>query len=255
MKKVLKLIVAIIIALAVIGGVSFLIDSSSIKSGKEPIIALAVNTWDDGGTTEYMGLGYKIIDFNSLTGYDEVKIMPWFMSDAKFLEEYEKYNKEYGKNNNVEIIKPADDEKSGDTLIENISGDISISGDDEIIEIVSGDVEAEIVENVSGDEENTNVNSGDATIEESGDIDTEVKNENIFTAVVIGVNNNNLVVQALENEAITTSADMFSFSINETNNASATEFIIGQKVEIEYTGTIAESYPAQIEVTQIKVIE
>ena len=33
----------------------------------------------DGGTIEYFGLGYKVIDFNRLSGYDEVKVGTWFM--------------------------------------------------------------------------------------------------------------------------------------------------------------------------------
>lgn len=39
MKKVLKLVVAIVLALAIIGGVLFLIDCSEIKSGDEPTFA------------------------------------------------------------------------------------------------------------------------------------------------------------------------------------------------------------------------
>lgn len=250
MKKVLKLIVAIIIAIVVLGGVTFLIDSSAIKSGKEPIIAVNVNQLNDGGTIEYMGLGYKIIDFNMLNGYDEVKIGSWLMKVDDYKEEYEK-------NNNIEIIKPIEDEKTEDTIVEDISGEISISGDDVNIEI-SGDIESgdnETFNTISGDEENTEIVSGDSNINTSGDTKIKIENENVFNAVIIGVNNNNIIVQALQDEDINSSADMFSFLLNETNNVNDTEFLTGQKVKIEYTGTIAETYPAQIDVINIEIIE
>ena len=57
--------------------------------------------------------------------------------------------------------------------------------------------------------------------------------------------------QALEGEEITKSSDMFSFSIEELS----VEYLIGQKVKIKYTGTISETYPAQIDVININVIE
>ena len=251
MKKVLELIVAIIIAIVVLGGVTFLIDCSSIKSGKKPIIAVSVSQWDDGGTTEYMGLGYRIIDFNMLNGYDDIKIGSWFMRAEDFKVEYEKYN-------NIEIIKPAEDENLEDMISDNISGDVSISGEDIVIENVSGDMESsdnEIINTVSGDEENIEIVSGDSIIDVSGDTEIKEENENIFNAVIIGINNNNIIVQALQNESINSSADMFSFSLNESNNSNAIEFLVGQKVKIEYTGTIAETYPAQIDVITIEIVE
>ena len=256
MKKVLKLIVAIILAIVILGGVLFLIDCSAINSGKKPKFAVTVNQLDDGGTTEYIGLGYKIIDFNMLNGYDEMKIGSWFMNAEDFKEEYEKYDI------NNEIIIPNEDEILGDIIMENDeSGDIIISGDNAYEENFSGDIASEDkdISNIeSGDIINTeNVTSGDNTDLNpeivSGDV--EERNEYVFDAIVIGVNNNNLIVQALENEAINASSDMFSFSLNDENNSKGIEFLIGQKVKIEYTGTIRESYPAQIDVISIEIIE
>ena len=39
MKKIIKLVIAIIFALAIISGIMILVDCSSIKSEKEPIFA------------------------------------------------------------------------------------------------------------------------------------------------------------------------------------------------------------------------
>ena len=45
----------------------------------------------DGGTIEYFGLGYKVIDFNMLNGYDEMKIGSWFMKYEDFENEFNDY--------------------------------------------------------------------------------------------------------------------------------------------------------------------
>ena len=52
----------------------------------------------DGGTIEYFGLGYKVIDFHTLAGFDDVKIGSWFMDYNDFKEEMEAYEKKYKEN-------------------------------------------------------------------------------------------------------------------------------------------------------------
>ena len=243
MKKVLKLLVAIILAVIVIGGVLFLIDCSEINSGRKPKFAVVVNYIDDGGTTEYMGIGYKIIDFNMLNGYDEIKIGSWFMKYEDFEEEYKKLDIKIDDNKIVD----QNENLSGDIVNDNtVSGDITIGSGD----ILSGD-------KISGDINDNEITSGDSNLI-SGDTsgDKEAKDDGYyFNATIIGVNKNNLIVQALENEDINASSDMFSFSLNVDNNANSTEYLIGQKVRINYTGTIRETYPAQIDVIGIEIIE
>lgn len=254
MKKILKLIVAIILAIAVIGGVLFLIDCSEINSGDEPTFSKKAAVYKDGGTIEYVGLGYKIIDFNMLNGYDEVKIGSWFMNYDDFEEEYENFK--VNDNVNNEIIEP-NEIISGDIINDNnLSGDIIASSGDIISgDILSGDVELE--NNISGDESDIESISGDNILnEENISGDDEIIDEGYyFNATIIGINNQNLIVQALENEAINDFSDMFSFSLNDTNNVTNQNYLIRQKVRIEYTGTIAESYPAQIDVIGIEIIE
>lgn len=45
----------------------------------------------DGGTIEYFGLGYKVIDFHTLAGFDDIKIGSWFMEYEDFREEMKEY--------------------------------------------------------------------------------------------------------------------------------------------------------------------
>lgn len=46
-------------------------DINKLQAGEKPLFSVAIATYKDGGTTEYLGLGYKIINFNKITGYDD----------------------------------------------------------------------------------------------------------------------------------------------------------------------------------------
>lgn len=221
MKKFLKLIVAILVAVAILGAIMFLIDCSLVKSDKEPMFAKNTTTFDDGGSKIYIGVGYKIIDFNRLDGYDETKIGFWNIK-------YEDYEKEYSLYNKEEIKDEV--QNSGD-----LSEILIDSGDNNKPDIESGE-EQDIV--ASGENQEI-VTSGDTAIEEY-----------YFNATIIGINQNTLIVQALEDDPITKSSDMFTFSVED-----ASIYLIAQKVRIKYTGMIRESYPAQISVLGIEVIE
>ena len=126
MKKILKLLVAIILAIVVIGGVMFLVDCSRGKSGKEPMFARYTGVLNDGGTTYYTGLGYQISGFNALTG-DGIwaEIGPW-------------------------IIELKEEEK---VIIDDFKDDVPSSGDI-VTDINSGDL-------ISGDIVNENIPSGE----------------------------------------------------------------------------------------------
>ena len=49
------------------------------KYEKKPLFAINTKTYKDGGTKEYMGLGYKVIDYNQLQGRRDIKIGTWGM--------------------------------------------------------------------------------------------------------------------------------------------------------------------------------
>lgn len=55
-------------------------DICRLEQNLEPIFCIQMGAYSDGGTKEYLGLGYKIIDYNKLDGYDGYKIGTWFMS-------------------------------------------------------------------------------------------------------------------------------------------------------------------------------
>jgi hypothetical protein len=46
----------------------FTVDLSLAKLNKPPLFAITTAMYKDGGTKEYKGLGYKVIDYNELDG-------------------------------------------------------------------------------------------------------------------------------------------------------------------------------------------
>lgn len=248
MKKIIKLVIAIIFALAIISGIMILVDCSSIKSEKEPIFAKMSSALNDGGTVVYTGFGYKIIDFHMLNGYDETKVGTLFTKPEDFSEEYKKYD--------VNLI-PKDDDKnqndddnkinSGDTEKESgdknqVSGDAVVSSGD--YEVKSGDT------GTASGEKNNNLEqptqSGD--LEKSGDKE-EVKP--YFIGSVIGVKGDIMLVTPLEDQEILKSSDIISFSIK---NEKSKDYIIGQKVKVTYTGDVRETYPAGVDAISVEIV-
>ncbi|MBR3588141.1 MAG: hypothetical protein IKL16_01115 [Clostridia bacterium] len=61
MKKFCIILVAIVVFL---GFASFCIDSSRINNGNPPIFVVDGVAYRDGGSKEYIGLGYKVIKYN-----------------------------------------------------------------------------------------------------------------------------------------------------------------------------------------------
>ena len=91
MKKVLKVLLIIIILIIVLALIFFAVDYSRVQNGKKPIFCISLGMYLDGGTVEYFGLGYKVIDFSRLSGYDEIKIGTWAMQYKDFYKEIEDY--------------------------------------------------------------------------------------------------------------------------------------------------------------------
>ena len=99
MKKGIKILLIILGAIVILGFIFFAVDYSRVQKQEKPIFCINYAIANDGGTKEYIGLGYKIIDFNRSNGYDEMKIGSWFM-------EYEDFENEYNyENNNISNIK------------------------------------------------------------------------------------------------------------------------------------------------------
>lgn len=248
MKKIIKFVIAIIVALAIISGIMILVDCSSIKSEKEPIFAKMSAALNDGGTVIYIGFGYKIIDFHMLNGYDETKVGTLFTKPEDFSEEYKKYDvnlipkdDDKNQNNGDNKINSGDTEKeSGDK--NQVSGDTTISSGEH--EVISGDNAT-----VSGEKNNSieqPTQSGD--LEKSGDKE-EV--ETFFIGSIIGIKGDIMLVTPLEDQEILKSSDIISFSIKNENSK---DYIIGQKVKVTYIGDVKETYPAGVDAISVDIV-
>lgn len=90
-RKVIFVRVIVIISLIlIICMTAFAIDYARVKKGKLPIFCVETVHVADGGTTIYMGLGYKVIKYNIRKYsdgivYTGIFIGPWSM-------EYKDYN-------------------------------------------------------------------------------------------------------------------------------------------------------------------
>lgn len=108
MKKSLKVIGIVLSVIIILGIVFFVVDYNRVQKQEKPIFCIQnpAGIISDGGTIEYFGLGYKIIDFHTLAGFDDIKIGTWFMDYNDFddeIKEYEEKN-ELKTSNNFEII-------------------------------------------------------------------------------------------------------------------------------------------------------
>ena len=93
MKKGIKIFLIALGIIIILGLIFFGVDYNRVKNGDNPIFCIRnlAGIYMDGGTIEYFGLGYKVIDFNMLNGYDEIKIGSWFMKYEDFENEYNDY--------------------------------------------------------------------------------------------------------------------------------------------------------------------
>jgi hypothetical protein len=53
------------------------------KANKSPIFAIRTAVYKDGGTKDYIGLGYKIRKYNKLDGRKDAVFIPFFTSDSE----------------------------------------------------------------------------------------------------------------------------------------------------------------------------
>lgn len=97
MKKILKVVVCILGIIVVLGIVFFTVDYNRVKKQEKPIFCIKSPAGGimDGGTIEYFGLGYKVIDFHTIAGFDDIKIGTWFMDYNDFEEEIKAYGKTF----------------------------------------------------------------------------------------------------------------------------------------------------------------
>ena len=115
-KTVVRLFIAIIIIL-IIAFTALIVDLNEAVQNVEPKFSFNTNTYNDGNTKEYIGLGYKIIRYNIEAGEYHVKLGTLFLKHEDSLE-YEKNVNEEKKDTTVYSIigkvieiKQVDEEK------------------------------------------------------------------------------------------------------------------------------------------------
>lgn len=115
MKKAIKVIIAIIVIIVLLALIFFVVDYNRVQKQERPIFCIQnpAGIIKDGGTIEYFGLGYKVIDFHTLAGYDDIKIGSWFMDYNDFKKEMKEYEMKFYTNNIIHFSKTIDE-----TLIE-----------------------------------------------------------------------------------------------------------------------------------------
>ena len=122
MKKGIKIFLIILGVIIILGLIFFAVDYSRVQKQEKPIFCINYSTLRDGGTKTYIGLGYKVIDFNMLNGYNEMKIGSWFMQYEDLESEYSAYTEEQ-LNPIEEIIEKNIDEQK---LLEEIPQEYSM---------------------------------------------------------------------------------------------------------------------------------
>ena len=77
-KKSLKTIIKVVVAILLILVILAVIDITCVtKWNKGPYFAIPIHTYDDGGTKEYIGFGYKVIKYNQVQGRRDTEIGTW----------------------------------------------------------------------------------------------------------------------------------------------------------------------------------
>lgn len=112
MKKSIKIILIIL----GIWLIMFVTDFICIKKIDRPIFMLNIINYKDGGTKEYYGIFYKVIDYNVIDGDDSIHIGTWFMkyNPSKVCTDYTTdaytFSNEYGvTTDNVFVYKSIDE--------------------------------------------------------------------------------------------------------------------------------------------------
>lgn len=100
-KKIKVILTIVLINIIILGLIFFVVDYNKVKKQELPVFCVYIDTYHDGGTIEYLGLGYKVIAFHKFdmeedTGYhDKIHIGSWFMT----------YKSALNKKNNISATK------------------------------------------------------------------------------------------------------------------------------------------------------
>lgn len=283
MKKELKILFIVLGIIVVLGAIFFVIDYDRAKKQEKPIFCINIATYRDGGTKEYLGLGYKVIDFHTLEGFDDIKIGTWFINYNDFNEEmkvYEtKFEEELRKNEEY-------------TKMIQVNGKLYINnGEESTVTGRCGNMDGQITTNVKQDEVPTQDNqsnfSGYPEYQYGAENTIEVKindkwfvfrlkdvKEDVFNAKIKRISGYNgittVLIKGLESNDINHRGE-FDFSIDNNTQIlwiepkstkssytaiDSSKLKEGQNISITSTGYVLESSPAQLtKVTKVIVLE
>lgn len=283
MKKELKILFIVLGIIVVLGAIFFVIDYDRAKKQEKPIFCINIATYRDGGTKEYLGLGYKVIDFHTLEGFDDIKIGTWFINYNDFNEEmkvYEtKFEEELRKNEEY-------------TKMIQVNGKLYINnGEESTVTGRCGNMDGQITTNVKQDEVPTQDNqsnfSGYPEYQYGAENTIEVKindkwlvfrlkdvKEDVFNAKIKRISGHNgittVLIKGLESNDINHRGE-FDFSIDNNTQIlwiepkstkssytaiDSSKLKEGQNISITSTGYVLESSPAQLtKVTKVIVLE
>ena len=137
-KNIAKTIINIVFIILIIIMVMITVDVVGVsRYNKGPFFAIKTKTYNDGGTKEYYGIGYKVIKYNQQQGRKDIEIGSWNLKyniepinissldlAIEFRNDYKKAYKRYGKkfirtdgtikqivNNKKIIVKYSDPDK------------------------------------------------------------------------------------------------------------------------------------------------
>lgn len=65
-KRLIKLVIAILL-LILVSQITYIIDKNRISDDEKPMFAIRSKVLKDGGSAEYIGLGYQVILWNKLS--------------------------------------------------------------------------------------------------------------------------------------------------------------------------------------------
>ena len=131
MKNKIKTILIILFIIIVLGIVFYIVDSNRAKNNQKPLFCIKTGTLLDGGTIEYLGIGYKVIDFHTLAGFDDVKIGSWSTDYDDFRNEMKVYEERFEETLGSGVVVIKDGKINNETLIENFLNKASIDSSEE----------------------------------------------------------------------------------------------------------------------------
>lgn len=112
-RKTVRNLLVTCVVVVILLSTMIIADYNYVIHNEKPIFCFIKNAYEDGGTIEYVGLGYKIIDYNALHGRQDIVLGSIFkrydpqIDESKFEIQVDNKNKIYnfsGRVENIEVI-------------------------------------------------------------------------------------------------------------------------------------------------------